>query len=361
MTSSTDTYLPPVPQSGRTAAPPDQADDQSGLWSSLLARFRDLGGSFDTFANDADAEVRALGRTARQRRQPQADDFFALGDLCARLTCHEAHLSGAYAAKTIAAYARAAQVAPTETRAARKALLSFVFWAAEVAHLLGDYESLKVGTLVCDRMRQLNTFTLSLADAQRLREAETQLHEQISRITEADSASNGTHVAGERESRLLCDQGQMLLRQSQAAEALATFERALQANDRNHAAWLWRAMALTDLGRFDDALASYDHALAIEPGGASVWNSKGALLMELGRLEPALVCFERALELAVAATALRAAFWLNKGKALFMLGRYAEARDALVRSHQLDPSPESAAGIAACREHLGDPVPATNE
>jgi hypothetical protein len=35
-----------------------------------------------------------------------------------------------------------------------------------------------------------------------------------------------------------------------------------------------------------------------------------------------------------------------------MLARYQEARDALVRSHQLDPSPESAAGIAACRERL---------
>jgi hypothetical protein len=35
-----------------------------------------------------------------------------------------------------------------------------------------------------------------------------------------------------------------------------------------------------------------------------------------------------------------------------MLGRYAEARDALMHSHDLDPSPESAAGIAACRERL---------
>ncbi len=164
-------------------------------------------------------------------------------------------------------------------------------------------------------------------------------------------------MAAERESRLLCDQGQILLRQSQAAEALATFERALHANQQNHAAWLWRAMALTDLGRFDDAIESYDRALALDPGSASVWNSKGALLMELGRLEPALECFEHALRSSSAATALSAAFWLNKGKALFMLKRYEEAREALVRSHQLDPSPESAAGIAACREQLGAPTP----
>ena len=114
-------------------------------------------------------------------------------------------------------------------------------------------------------------------------------------------------------------------------------------------------MALTDLGRFDDALSSYDQALALEPGGASVWNSKGALLMELGRLKPALECFEQALSSSTAATALRAAFWLNKGKALFMLNRYQEARDALVRSHQLDPSPESAAGIAGYSGGIASP------
>ena len=69
-------------------------------------------------------------------------------------------------------------------------------------------------------------------------------------------------------------------------------------------------------------------------------------------------CFERALGSSAAATAQRAAFWLNKGKALFMLGRYQLARDALVRSYQLDSSPESAAGIAACRERMGDLAPA---
>jgi Tfp pilus assembly protein PilF len=355
MTSSTDTYLPPVTQTGRAAQPPDSDDDQSSLWAQLLARFRDLSGSFDPFANDADASVRALGRLARQRRQPHASDYFAIGDTCARLTLQENRLSSVYAAKTIAAYARAAQVAPVETRAARKALASFVFWAAEVANLLGDEASLQVGTLVCERVSQISIFTLAPADAERLREAEQQLHEQLARI--ADAATARMPVAAERESRLLCDQGQMLLRQSHASEALVVFERAVEANDQNHSAWLWRAMALTDLGRFEDALSSYDRALALD-ATASVWNSKGALLMELGRLEQGLECFERALGSSAAATAQRAAFWLNKGKALFMLGRYQLARDALVRSYQLDSSPESAAGIAACRERMSDLTPA---
>src|SRR5262245_8574496 len=99
MTPPANTYLPPAPQTGRLASPPDQVDNQTGLWPQLLARFRDLGGSFDPFANDADADVRALGRATRQRKQPQANDYFAIGDICARLTLREAHLSGAYAAK----------------------------------------------------------------------------------------------------------------------------------------------------------------------------------------------------------------------------------------------------------------------
>ncbi|HEX5690411.1 MAG TPA: hypothetical protein VFX76_10440, partial [Roseiflexaceae bacterium] len=230
MIPSTDTYLPPVPQTGREAMPSDSEDDTNSLWSQLLARFRDLSGSFDPFANDANADVRALGRTARQRRQPQANDYFAIGDACARLTLHESRLSSAYAAKTIAAYARATQVAQVETRAARKALASFVFWAAEVANLLGDEASLHVGTLVCERARQNSFFTLNPADAERLNEAEQQLHGRIERLADTATATTGAPVAAERESRLLCDHGQMLLRQSHAAEALSTFERAVQAN-----------------------------------------------------------------------------------------------------------------------------------
>ena len=100
-------------------------------------------------------------------------------------------------------------------------------------------------------------------------------------------------------------------------------------------------------------------SLAIEPDNARVWNSKGALLTELGRAEAALECLDRALELSASDAKVKAVFWLNKGKALFILKRYRESRDALVRSYQFDPSPESAAGIAACREHLEHAPPST--
>jgi tetratricopeptide (TPR) repeat protein len=350
MTSQEDTYLPPAPQTGRVGTPID--DDQTGLWTQILSVFRDIGGSFDPFANDGNPAVRALGRAARQRRQPHSDDYFSLGDLCARLTLRESRLSKTYIAKTIAAYTRAGQLDPDEQRAARIALVTFAQWVVDVARALGSHEALQNAALACERIQQIDLVAQKAAEQERLRETEGRLREQISRLAESEADADESIPAGKRESQLLCDQGQMLLRQNQTSEAFELFERALKADDRNHSAWLWRAMALTDLGRFDDALASYDRALQIDPDNARVWNSKGALLTELGRGEAALACLDRALEISASNSKVKAIFWLNKGKALFILRRYRESRDALVRTYQLDPSPESAAGIAACREQI---------
>jgi len=352
MTSREDTYLPPAPQTGRASQATDNNDDEAGLWSQILSVFRDIGGSFDPFANDGNPAVRALGRTARQRRQPLSDDYFSLGDLCARLTLRNSRLSKTYIAKTIAAYTRAGQIDQDERRAARIALVTFAQWVVDVARALGSYDALKDAALACERIQQIDLVARKPAEQERLHEIELRLREQISRLAESDADDTSGIPAAKRESQLLCDQGQMLLRQNQTHEAFALFERALQTDEHNHSAWLWRAMALTDMGRFDDALASYDHALKIEPDNARVWNSKGALLTELGRAEAALTCLDRALEISASSAKVKAIFWLNKGKALFILRRYRESRDALVRSYQLDPSPESAAGIAACREQI---------
>lgn len=347
MTTPADRFLPP-PQTGRTPAPP-AAEEERGLWSQLLTAFRDLSGTFDAFANDADERVRALGRTARQRRHPQADDFFALGDLCARLTPHGTTLSSTYAAKTLAAYTRAGSILLSESGAATRALLAFAEWTAEAARTLGGEEPLTVAAFTTERVAEIVADSAAEEELARLRDTQARLRDVLEH---GETAGGDDHSGPAHQSRLLTDQGQMLLRQAQAHEALALFERALQADEGNHAAWLWRAMALTDVGRFDDALASYDRALSLEPDSAGVWNNKGALLMELGRLDAALACFERALELSAAVSTVKAVYWLNKGKALYMLGRYGDANDALVRSHQFDPSAESAAGIAASRERL---------
>ena len=349
---SSKSRLPPAPQTGRIAVLPGQHEGTHGLWLQLLAVFRDLSGAFDPFANDADPQVRFLGRLARQRRVPDPNDYFALGDLCARLTACKETLSGIYAAKTIAAYVRAGEIDPAELAAARVALLAFAFWVAETARSLKEHESLHVGLLVCERIRQLGILALESPNGERFLLLERRLREQQTPIYRDEQVlAVGEYIAAERVSQLFCERGQMLLRQNQTREALACFEQALKANQHNHVAWVWQAMALTDLGRFDQALASYDRALMQDPCGAGVWNSKGALLLELGQVKAALACFERALGYSAGSDA-EAFYWLNKGKALYMLGHYQEAHDALIQSYQLDPSPESAAGIEAARQQL---------
>jgi tetratricopeptide (TPR) repeat protein len=285
--------IPPPPQVGRTNQRAEQEEESRGLWSQLLTVFRDLSGAFDAFANDADPQVRALGRAARTRPTPQADDYFMIGDLCARLTPQGAALSQVYSAKTIAAYTRAGEVSPDAQTTARRGVLSFAYWLADAAILLGRYESLQVALLVCDQVRQLGIAPPMSSDAEWLQAKEERIREEIERNLDGSDTLGGS-VATEHESRRMSEQAQMLLRQSQPEPALQLLDHALQANERNHAAWLWRAMALTDLGRFNEALTSYDRALDLEPESAGVWNNKGALLMELGRLEPALACFERA-------------------------------------------------------------------
>lgn len=345
--------LTPPPQTGRTFS--SGKTGPRGLWAQMLATVRDLSGGFDQFAHDPHPEVSALGRAARERHPQLADDYFALGDLCARLSVLGEGLSETYALKALAAYARAGEVASAEARTARSAILDLAFWCAELARQHETYDTLRAALHVCERVQQLGIVTAESRFGARLAEAISQLRERLGGIFElADGATvDPVERAGvAREVRLLTDEGQTLLRQNQSTEALASFERAIRLDPQQAALWVWKAYALSDQGRFLDALASYERALALDPHSANVWNSKGLLLMELGRLDQALVCFDEALTHSRPIPTVQAIYWLNRGKSLFMLGRYPEALEALERSHTLEPSPESAAGITACREQL---------
>ena len=343
--------IPPPPQTGAIIGDAI-LEEHRGLWSQILTVFRDLSGSFDAFANDANPQVRALGRAARNRSAHKAEDYFALGDLCANLTLQEGSLRQTYADKTLAAYTRASEISLDALPATRQAIQKFAFWIVDAAKKIDRYEALHTAVLICQQARRINAAPALSNEAEWLERSEHELGDRIRQLLDTDTEQ---HVKEQPlfESRQLVDQAQMLLRNGSPEAALQNLDRALQHQERNHAAWLWRAMALTDLGRFPEAISSYDRALDIAPESAGVWNNKGALLMELGRLEAALGCFERALSLVSnGVSTVQAVYLLNKGKALYMLGRYSEALIALSQSHHLEQTPESAAGISACNERL---------
>lgn len=357
---SSEIAFPPPPQTARTIGSLNEGDDTTTLWSQMLLVLRDFSAILDPYANDAHPDIRRLSRIIRMRAHPDVNDYFVLGDTCARLVFDGQGLRQVYVEKTIEAYTRVGGLDATELPAVCVALRAFASWIAHMAQTLSDYESFRIASLVCDRALQCKAVVPGSADALALKELKAQLDKRL--VTFFDSQQTMPPPIDIRlsQSRALCDRGQMLLRQDQASEALELLEEAVHIYDEYADIWLWRAMALADIGRFDEALSSYDRALTFEQQNAGLWNGKGTLLLALGRMESALECFDKALQFSVDLPVVKATYWLNKGKALYTLGRYQDSLDALQQSHLLSPSAECDAGIVACKDRLAEETPVSD-
>lgn len=352
MSYQTNQTLPPAPQLGRELLEPIP-QNTVGFWKTMRERILDLGGSFDQFASDAQADVRELGRIARQRRPQQANDYFVLGDRCAQLSLHDDQIRSPYANKTIDAYVHAAEIEPLEAHNARRGLLHFALWLNDLACQLDSYQHYELVLSLCQRINDLPLMQTYDYERTQLTPVIEQLQQALASIVEAESDDNlGRQAELHIQSRALCDQGQMLLREERIPEALRLLDQAVQLQPSNALAWQWRAMALSDSGQFQQALASFDTALEYEPRNASIHNQKGSLLLHLGRLEPALLCFEQALQFSTEEHLSYAIFLFNKGQTLFMLKEYELAHDVLMQSYQLESNAKTWAGVLACREQM---------
>ncbi|MBI4424897.1 MAG: tetratricopeptide repeat protein [Elusimicrobia bacterium] len=168
-------------------------------------------------------------------------------------------------------------------------------------------------------------------------------------------------------------------------DALACFDRALEADAADARLWSNKALALSGLGRHEDAASAADQAIALGSGGAAAWNAKGAALLGLGRRDDAGDCFRRAAasspgdadgwanlalverlegrftqalecaDKALAADAGRASAWTEKGLDLDLLGRHEEALACYRKATQLDPFEQTAwMNIGIIRRRQGD-------
>jgi tetratricopeptide (TPR) repeat protein len=131
----------------------------------------------------------------------------------------------------------------------------------------------------------------------------------------------------------LLDQAHMLYTQKRLDEAIAIYNRALQANNTNPLGWQGYGLTQRLRGLHQDALSSFEHALQLDPGLVTSWNGKGTVLGELRRHQDALDAFEHALQL----EPQNAAAWNGKGMALHKLGRSNQALDAFERALRYDP------------------------
>ena len=164
----------------------------------------------------------------------------------------------------------------------------------------------------------------------------------------AAAASRAVRAAPEAlDPRLI--EGEVLLRQGLAGEALERFEGVLrgEADTRQvREALTGRARALLDLGRAKDAIAA---ARAVEDaGGGGSFTARALLAAE--RWTDAVSAFERAVQNGeVDATTLA-----GYGSALLGAGRPADARKVFTRSLATSPSVAARVGLGQALEALGD-------
>jgi tetratricopeptide (TPR) repeat protein len=148
------------------------------------------------------------------------------------------------------------------------------------------------------------------------------------------------------------------------AEAILSFDRALDLSPRKEAAsdiWHDRGNALQyGLGRYLDAMACYDRALRLNPDHSLGWHNRGnAFLYGLSRPEDAIACYDQSLQLNPA----HALTWRNRGHALVELRRYLEAVASYDRAIAINPDDEiswQAQALASERSGLLHKLPTTN-
>lgn len=153
----------------------------------------------DLFVHDPLPEVRTLGRVALRRHH--INDFFALGDLCARhvFNTNDAHMLAGYAEKTLMAYRKAQHTAKADAdrQAAEIAAANFVDWLTTmasqyasrrniavalwaIAELDGPHAAHSVDTTAVERLLNIYRDRLTAADKRHQRE---QMNQAIQAVT----------------------------------------------------------------------------------------------------------------------------------------------------------------------------------
>jgi len=116
-------------------------------------------------------------------------------------------------------------------------------------------------------------------------------------------------------------------------EARASCEKAIALKPDYAEAYYNRGLALKELGRPEEALASYDKALALRPDSEAYYN-RGNLLAELKRFDEAITSYSKALALNAAHVDAQ----LNLGNALKEVGRTEDALASYDRAIAIKPA-----------------------
>lgn len=90
------------------------------------------------------------------------------------------------------------------------------------------------------------------------------------------------------------EKGERLANSGNYAQALACFDKAVM-HPENNAAWVFRAVVLIHLERYEEAVASCNKALIIQPNDKQAWLFRGAALNHLCRYKQSYDSYDKAL------------------------------------------------------------------
>jgi tetratricopeptide (TPR) repeat protein len=153
--------------------------------------------------------------------------------------------------------------------------------------------------------------------------------------------------------------GKLWLRADDLERAVETFAEAARLMPTFAAALSNLGAALAETERPDEAIAALEQALRHDPAAYQTLNNLAVVYREQGRLDDAIEGGRRVVSLAPGFVFGR----YNLAHALFLSGRFAEARDTYADAHDRDPQKNAvqAARLAVSRAAAGDGVEAANE
>jgi tetratricopeptide (TPR) repeat protein len=129
------------------------------------------------------------------------------------------------------------------------------------------------------------------------------------------------------------EQGHTLLQAQQYEDALAAFDRALDADPSVAQIWYKRGLTLTRLHRYREAIRSHTKAIARDARHHKAWYQKGRSLLQLGQ-------FEQAANFLSVAVELQPGFypaWYERGNALQANQQYEQSLTAYSKVLELIP------------------------
>jgi tetratricopeptide (TPR) repeat protein len=124
-------------------------------------------------------------------------------------------------------------------------------------------------------------------------------------------------------------------------EAIAAYDKVIELEPGNSAAYNNRGVAKSTLGKRQEAIADYDRAIKIDSNNSDVYNNRGITKANLGKKQEAIADYDRAIKI----NPNNSNAYSGRGNAKSDLGRNKEAIADYDRAIKLDPNNSNAYNV----------------